>query len=171
MLQSPDQQGDKERERLSKYPRLSEDHRREIHEAFSAFDTAESGRIDREELRVALRALGQEPLTDDIKHYLSVASEKAGNTVDEAEFCEIVKCKLNELGSQEEALKAFRILDCDRSGRITLENLEQINAELCLGMHRLEMEEMIAEADLDGDGEVNEGEFYTMLQRAFSIRR
>jgi len=170
MLSSPDQPADSERQRLSKYPKLSEEQSRELHEAFSTFDTAENGRIDRGELRVALRALGQEPLTDDIKHYLSVASESVENTVDEAGFEEIVKCKLNELGSQEEALKAFRILDRDRSGRITLQNLQDVNSALGLGMHQLEMEEMIAEADLDGDGEVNEGEFYIMLQRAFSIR-
>lgn len=48
-------------------PKLSEDKKIEIKEAFDLFDTNKTGRIDYHELRVAMRALGFETKKQEIQ--------------------------------------------------------------------------------------------------------
>merc|ERR1719262_818020 len=67
---------------------------------------------------------------------------------------------------KDEILKAFRLFDDDETGKISFKNLKRVAKELGERMTDEELQEMIDEADLDGDGEVNEEEFIKMMQKA-----
>ena len=67
---------------------------------------------------------------------------------------------LNKVG-KEEILKAFRLFDDDDTGKISFKNLKRVAKELGETMTDEELQEMIEEADRDGDGEVNEEEFFS----------
>ncbi len=54
--------------------------------------------------------------------------------------------------------------DEEESGKITFENLKRVAGELGETMGDDELQEMIDEADRDGDGAINEEDFLTMMK-------
>jgi calmodulin len=58
-----------------------------------------------------------------------------------------------------EVMDAFRVFDSDGSGTITSKELRQIMNSLGEKLTQEEVDEMINEADTDGDGEINFKEF------------
>uniref|UniRef100_A0A8C7LGS0 Centrin 1 n=2 Tax=Oncorhynchus TaxID=8016 RepID=A0A8C7LGS0_ONCKI len=122
---------------------LTEELKQEIREAFELFDTDASGYIDVKELKVAMRALGFEPKKEEIKRMITEA----------------------EKDSKEEILKAFRLFDDDETGKISFRNLKRVAKELGESLTDEELQEMIEEADRDGDGEVNQGEFLRIMKK------
>lgn len=73
--------------------------------------------------------------------------------------------KMAEKDSNEEILKAFRLFDDDETGKISFKNLKRVAKELGENLNDDELQEMIEEADLDGDGEVNEEEFLRVMKK------
>ena len=70
-----------------------------------------------------------------------------------------------EKDSKEEILKAFRLFDDDETGKISFKNLKRVAKELGENMTDEELQEMIDEADRDGDGEINEEEFMRIMKK------
>ena len=67
--------------------------------------------------------------------------------------------------AMEEIIKAFRLFDDDETGKISFKNLKRVAKELGENMTDEELQEMIDEADRDGDGEVNEAEFFRIMKK------
>jgi len=145
---------------------LSEEMRKEIEEAFNVFDQENTGKMDVKELKVAMRALGFEPRKDEIKKMLaSVSADKAGGEITREQFIEMMASRLIEKDTRDEIAKAFRLFDDDETGKITFQNLKRVAKELGETITDEELREMIHEADLDGDGQVNEDEFYRIMKK------
>jgi len=62
-------------------------------------------------------------------------------------------------------LKAFRLFDDDNTGKISLKNLKRVARELGEAMTEEELQEMIDEADRNGDGEIDEEEFVRIMKK------
>ncbi|KAI8836863.1 hypothetical protein BC829DRAFT_365116, partial [Chytridium lagenaria] len=125
-------------------------------EAFDLFDTDGSGTIDTKELKVAMRALGFEPKKDEIKRVIAEVDKTGTGTIDFNEFLELMTAKMAEKDSREDILKAFRLFDDDETGKISFRYLKRVAKELVENLTDEELQEMIDEADRDGDGEINE---------------
>ncbi|XP_064884173.1 uncharacterized protein LOC102085725 isoform X4 [Columba livia] len=67
---------------------------------------------------------------------------------------------------KKEILKVFNAFDCDGTGKISLEDLKAVAEEVGEDISEEELQEMIDEADVDGDGEVDEEEFLRILTLA-----
>ncbi|KAH0573187.1 Centrin [Spironucleus salmonicida] len=146
-------------------PELTEEQKHEIREAFDLFDADGSGRIDVKELKVAMRALGFEPKRDELKRMISEVDSSGNGTLDLNDFFRIMTAKMGERDSREEILKAFRLFDEDDTGKISFKNLKRVAKELGENLSDEEIQEMIDEADRDGDGEINEEEFLRIMRR------
>ena len=144
---------------------LSEQQKQEIKEAFDLFDTDGSGTIDAKELKVAMRALGFEPKKEEIKKMISDADKGQGGVIDFSDFLDMMTVKMAERDPREEMLKAFRLFDDDESGKISFKNLKRVAKELGENMTDEEIQEMIDEADRDGDGEICEEEFMRIMKK------
>jgi len=57
------------------------------------------------------------------------------------------------------------LFDDDGKGTISFKDLKRVAQELGEDMTDTEIKEMINEADLDGDGEINPDEFLRILKR------
>ena len=72
--------------------------------------------------------------------------------------------KILERDPAEELARAFQLFDDDHTGRITLKNLKKIAREIDEDIDEDELADMIHEFDRDGDGEINQEEFYELMR-------
>ena len=80
----------------------------------------------------------------------------AGNgTIDFSEFLTMMSRKMKDTDSEEELREAFRVFDKDGNGFISAAELRHVMTNLGEKLTDEEVDEMIREADIDGDGQVN----------------
>ncbi|ROL41094.1 Centrin-1 [Anabarilius grahami] len=154
-----------QRKRAGPKPELTEEQKQEIKEAFDLFDTDGSGTIDVKELKVAMRALGFEPKKEEIKKMIADIDKEGSGVINFNDFLSMMTQKMSEKDSKEEILKAFRLFDDDCTGKISFKNLKRVAKELGENLTDEELQEMIDEADRDGDGEINEQEFLRIMKK------
>ena len=151
---------------MGKKPReISEEQKQEIKEAFDLFDTHNSGAIDAKELKVAMRALGFEPKKEEVQKMISDVDTDGSGQIHYEDFVKLMTVKIQNRDPKEEILKAFRLFDDDETGKISFKNLKRVAKELGEKMTDEELQEMIDEADRDGDGEVSEEEFLRIMRK------
>lgn len=74
--------------------------------------------------------------------------------------------KMKDTDSEEEIREAFRVFDKDGNGFISAAELRHVMTNLGEKLTDEEVDEMIREADIDGDGQVNyEGMYEKLLAR------
>ncbi|XP_075807172.1 centrin-4 [Microtus pennsylvanicus] len=144
---------------------LNDDQKKEIKEAFDLFDVDGSGTIDVKELKIAMRALGFEPKKEEIRQMIAEIDKEGTGTICFEDFFAIMSVKMNEKDEKEEMLKAFKLFDDDATGTISLNNIKRVAKELGENLTEEELQEMLDEADRDGDGEINEEEFLKMMKK------
>uniref|UniRef100_A0A182IY95 EF-hand domain-containing protein n=1 Tax=Anopheles atroparvus TaxID=41427 RepID=A0A182IY95_ANOAO len=144
---------------------LSDEQRQDIKEAFDLFDSEGTGMIDTKELKVAIRALGFEPKKEEIKKMIAEIDKDGSGKLSFDDFVQLMTVKMAEKDSKEEILKAFRLFDDDETGTISFKNLKRVAKELGENLTDEELQEMIDEADRDGDGEVNQEEFLRIMKK------
>ena len=74
--------------------------------------------------------------------------------------------KMKDTDSEEEIKEAFRVFDKDGNGFISAAELRHVMTNLGEKLTDEEVDEMIREADIDGDGQVNyegEGMYYKAI--------
>ena len=118
-----------------------------------------------------MRALGFEPKKEEIKKMISDIDKDGSGTIDFEEFLQMMTAKMGERDSREEIMKAFRLFDDDETGKISFKNLKRVAKELGENMTDEELQEMIDEADRDGDGEVSGAEFLVTFAKLGAIQR
>ncbi|NWW77592.1 CETN1 protein, partial [Climacteris rufus] len=155
-------------QRQTASPRLGlpQEQRRQIREAFELFHTDGSGSIDVQELKVAMRALGFEPKKEEIKKIISDVDKEGTGKISFNDFLAVMTQKMADKDSKEEILKAFKFFDDDETGKISLQNLKRVAEELGENLTDEELQEMINEADWDGDGEVSQQDFLRIMKKS-----
>lgn len=114
---------------------------------------------------MAMRALGFEPKKDEIKKMIADIDKDGSGTIDFEEFLQMMTAKMGERDSREEIMKAFKLFDDDNTGFITLKNLQRVAKELGENLTVEELQEMIDEADRNGDGQIDEEEFFRIMKK------
>merc|ERR1719347_1988328 len=112
-----------------------------------------------------MRALGFEPRKEEIKKMISEVDKESCGKLSLESFMHLMGGKMSEKDTKEEILKAFKLFDDDDSGKITFTNLKRVAAELGENLTDEELQEMIDEADREGDGEVNQEEFLRIMKK------
>mmetsp|Transcript_48480 Transcript_48480/g.77088 ORF Transcript_48480/g.77088 Transcript_48480/m.77088 type:complete len:198 (+) Transcript_48480:39-632(+) len=157
--------GQSGRKKLDTRQGLDDEQKEEIREAFSLFDTERSGAIDARELKAALRALGFEVKKEDVRKMLADIGKDPSQPINFDEFCEMMKGRMPDKNSRTEIDKVFALFDEDDKGKISFRNLKRIAQELGESLTDEELQEMIEEADRDGDGLINPDEFYRVMRK------
>ena len=142
---------------------LTEEQKQEIKEAFDLFDTDGSGSIDAKELKVAMRALGFEPRKEEVRKMIADIDRDGSGTIDFPEFLSLMARKMKDTDTEEELVEAFKVFDRDGNGLISAAELRHVMTNLGEKLTDEEVDEMIREADVDGDGHINYEEFVRMM--------
>lgn len=115
---------------IKKIVRLTPEQVVEIREAFRLFDKDESGYIDTEELKDAMRALGFVHDKKRIKELMEQADKDGSGQIDQDEFFALMARFIVERKPVEELSKAFKMYDDDDNKLISFDNLKRCSMEL-----------------------------------------
>ncbi|KAJ3675589.1 hypothetical protein LUZ60_004631 [Juncus effusus] len=135
----------------------------EYREAFLLFDKNNDGCITKEELATVIRSLGQNPSDDDLQDMINEVDRDNNGTVEFSEFLILMSKKFKENDSQDELREAFNVFDKDHNGFISASELRGVLMNLGQTISEDEVNEMIKEADANGDGQVDYAEFVKMM--------
>ncbi|KAF7031242.1 hypothetical protein CFC21_042601 [Triticum aestivum] len=141
---------------------LSEEQIGEFKEAFSLFDKDGDGSITTKELGTVMRSLGQNPTEAELQDMINEVDADGNGTIDFPEFLNLMARKMKDTDSEEELKEAFRVFDKDQNGFISAAELRQVMTNLGEKLSE-EVEEMVREADVDGDGQINYDEFVKVM--------
>ena len=142
---------------------ISEEQRADYLDAFNMFDNNQDGTITREKLGNLMRKLNQTVTEDDLKDVISVVDTKGDGKINFEEFVAMMEKRKDEADTEQEIINAFRVFDKDGNGLISKAELTNIMSILGDTLTNEEIEEMIIEADVDGDGFINYEEFVRMM--------
>ncbi|VDL94472.1 unnamed protein product [Schistocephalus solidus] len=134
---------------------LTEEQIAEFKEAFSLFDKDGDGTITTKELGTVMRSLGQNPTEAELQDMINEVDADGNGTIDFPEFLTMMARKMKDTDSEEEIREAFRVFDKDGNGFISAAELRHVMTNLGEKLTDEEVDEMIREADIDGDGQVN----------------
>ena len=127
----------------------------EFKEAFTLFDKNGDGTITTKELGTVMRSLGQNPTEAELQDMINEVDADGNGTIDFPEFLTMMARKMKDTDSEEEIREAFRVFDKDGNGFISAAELRHVITNLGEKLTDEEVDELIREADIDGDGEVN----------------
>lgn len=143
--------------------RLTSEQIAEFKEAFSLFDKDGDGSITNKELGTVMRSLGQNPTEVELQDMINEVDADKNGTIDFPEFLNLMARKMRDTDSEEELREAFKVFDKDQNGFISAAELRHVMTNLGENLTDNEVNEMIREADIDGDGQVNYDEFVRMM--------
>ena len=161
------QPGSIDRKTKAEGPRFEFNERQllDIREAFDLFDVDGIGKINTKELKVAIRAMGFEPKKEEIRSMLAEVDGGKNGKLSYEEFVKLIAMKVSERDTSQDLVKSFRLFDERGKGRLNFETLLNVARDLGEELTEEQVQEMIDEADLNEDGDVDEEEFLKMLKR------
>lgn len=83
--------------------------------------------------------------------------------VDFPEFLALLERKMRDAGAEDEMREAFQVFDQDQNGFISLDEFRHVMVNLGERLSDQELSEMLREADIDGDGQINYSEFAKVM--------
>ncbi|XP_059658123.1 calmodulin-like isoform X1 [Cornus florida] len=138
---------------------------KEFSEAFSLFDKDGDGRITTNEIGTVMRALGRNPTEAELQDMINEVDDADGSgTIDRKEFLDLMARRLKADPKTEGDLReAFLVFDKDESGFITADELRHVMTSLGEKLTDEEVNEMIHEAEGDGDKRISYEEFFKVM--------
>ena len=131
---------------------------------YDAFDVDKSGFIDYDELRKGCKILGFNLTKDEITKMLADVDIDKSGQIDFNEFLEFVISRQgDERDIFSEIMQGFKLFDRNSSGKITFEDLKWVAKETGVVLTDSDLKGMIYEADKNGDNEIDQDEFISIM--------
>ena len=140
--------------------RLSEEQIAEFKEAFSLFDKDGDGTITERQLGTVMRSLGENKSEAQVHDMIGEFDAEGEGTIDFPEFLTMMSCEVRDIDDAEEA---FREFDRNCDGLISKEELRHVMANLGEDLTDAQLDQMIMDADTNGDGVISYDEFVRMM--------
>eukprot|EP01088_Endostelium_zonatum_P003501 TRINITY_DN14711_c0_g1_i1.p1 TRINITY_DN14711_c0_g1~~TRINITY_DN14711_c0_g1_i1.p1 ORF type:complete len:141 (+),score=41.38 TRINITY_DN14711_c0_g1_i1:168-590(+) len=131
----------------------------EMKEVFDLIDKDKDGNLTAAELGTALRAVGQNPTETELQQI----AQSVGGKCNFQSF----KGKVTQLsqsgGGESELRDAFSVFDRNGDGYVAVAEMKHVLTTICEKLAPAEADELLKDADPDGDGQINIEEFIQML--------
>ncbi|XP_025104128.1 calmodulin-2/4-like [Pomacea canaliculata] len=135
----------------------------ELQEAFTMYCSADNT-IPCSRLAAVIRSVGGAPTEEKIRHLCTEFESKGKKTLTLQEVDAIWTKYTFAPVPADELRDAFRIFDKDGNGMINAGELRHVLTNLGEKLTDEEVDEMIREADLNGDNQINYAEFVKVMQ-------
>lgn len=133
--------------------------------AFRLLDADGDGTITRDELARVFANLGHTASESEIDEYMARATgSRAADTISLGEFIATMERVANAArGDDDEIRRAFEVFDCNGNGYIDAGELRRVMTAFGEALTEEEVNDMMAEADTNGDGRIDYDEFKAMM--------
>merc|ERR1712146_200081 len=118
-----------------------------------------------QELTVAMKALGCEPKPGEIEKMIAEVDDDGGGTMGFDEFLKMMTDKILNKDPKDDMLKAFKLFDKSQTGSVSFQDLKRVCKETGQTLNDDEIQEMLDDADRDGDGVLNQDEWLRMMKK------
>jgi calmodulin len=115
--------------------------------------------VTTKELGTVMRSLAQNPTEAELRDMIAEVDADGNGTIDFPEFLTMMARKMKDTESEDEIREAFKVFDKDGNGFISAAELRHVMTNLGEKLTDEEVDEMIREADVDGDGQIDYDEF------------
>ncbi|VDN31138.1 unnamed protein product, partial [Gongylonema pulchrum] len=149
----------------AKLARYSDEELDEYRQVFNMFDTDGSGAIGIDELESAMRNLGLEPQKNELEQIIEEVDQMGNHEIDFHEFCDVMKRMNDKKNSWNDVVReCFAVFDRGEVGSVSKKDFQYILGELGDIRDKAIVDEIFAEADVDGDGVLDYDEFTFMVR-------
>ncbi|KAL3846943.1 hypothetical protein ACJMK2_017883 [Sinanodonta woodiana] len=132
--------------------KLTQDQLDEFKEAFNMYDKDGDGTITTKELGTVMRFMGQNPTEAELISMIADVDVDGNGRIDFNEFVTMMVANIKDLNGEEGLREAFRMFDKYRNGFISSAELRHVMTNMGDKLTDAEVDEMIREVDIDGDG-------------------
>ncbi|XP_076045487.1 uncharacterized protein LOC143027798 [Oratosquilla oratoria] len=141
--------------------KLRPEEQKEAQECFTIF--SKSGKMETANLGMAVRSLGLNPTNNEVEQALHELGRPL--TINFQEFLSVLKRDFPGADTEEEILEAFGVFDKDGDGTIATSELRHVLMTMGERLTREEVDLIIREADIDGDGQIRYDQFVQIMKK------
>ncbi|XP_062305367.1 calcium-binding protein 2 [Osmerus eperlanus] len=139
----------------------------ELAEAFKLFEQGD-GYMNYKDVAECMRTMGYMPTEMELLEIVQQIKMRMGGLMDFDDFCELMGPRMMsetvDMLGLKELKSAFQQFDTDGDGKITQDEMkEAVKSLLGEKLKKGELEEILKEMDINGDGDVDFDEFVMML--------
>lgn len=144
---------------------INKDEKLHLYMRFKELDKDNDGKISAQELLSAYQKLMSQDLAEDeVKKIMESVDSNNSGFIDYSEFC--TACSKKEMmKKQENLMTAFKAFDLDNNGLISMNELKEILGKL--SENEESINELICQADTNGDGMIDTKEFIDVMLNCF----
>jgi len=142
---------------------LTEEQKRDLHQAFRLLDDNHDGKINGYELKKMMEKMGLPAADEDVLYFLQKAGKDGDGLISEDEFFVFMNEFSNDDDLMEELLAAFKVFDKDGNGYITREELRRAMDMIGEELSDKALDDLLTSADVNKDGKIDYNEFAKML--------
>ncbi|KAM3870220.1 calmodulin-like protein 4 [Diretmus argenteus] len=144
---------------------LTQDQINEYKECFSLYDRQRRGRIEAQQLITVMRCLGSNPTPTEANRHLLTNSIDPSGELDFSTFLTIMHRQLHQEAPEQEILEAMSMADKEHKGFILASELRAKLTGLGEKLTDEEVDDLLKEAGVGGDGRVHCQQFAKAVTR------
>merc|ERR1712226_673852 len=134
----------------------------QFQDAFTRY-SGPDGSVTSGQVSGIMRSLGQNPSEAEIQDMVNKVDMDGSGMLNFPEFLMMMGLKMEAESAEDEIREAFQVFDGDGNGFINRIELACVMSNLGETLSAAEIQTMIDQADLDGDGQINYEKFYAMM--------
>ena len=142
---------------------IPQERRLEYKDAFEMFDKNKDGKITITELANVMRSLNLDPTEEELKEMIDEVDLDGNGEIDFEEFVTLMNRRSKETDTEEVILNAFRVFDIEGNGLLSITDMRHIMINMTGSGLEDDLDDILINADTDGDGFIKYEEFIRML--------
>ncbi|XP_071160615.1 calmodulin-like [Mytilus edulis] len=143
---------------------FTEDQLEEIQNIFNHFNKKKDDKLSSNDLGLLMRTFNQSPTEAELQDIIKEIDQKGNEGIDYEEFLELMSDAMRQQCTDDDYREVFNVYDKDGNGIITSDEFRAAMNSMGENLSKAEAEEMIMEADSDGDGQIDLTEFIKMMR-------